>query len=182
MKSAAKERLIVIGNGMAGAASVDEIVKLDPLRYAITVYGAEKSADYNRVLLSHILTGDKDLNAIRMRDAAWYEKNGVALHTGSKIVSIKRKSRVLVAEDGTEATYNKLVIATGALPVMPDIPGIDKKGVTAFRNIEDCERIKRAVSSAPDKKVVVIGGGLLGLEAAYALKRMGAEVTVIHLA
>lgn len=182
MNKAAKEKLVVIGNGMAGAACVEEIIKLDPRRFDITVFGAEKSANYNRVLLSHLLTGEKGLNDITLHGAPWYEKNGVTLYTGAKVSAIRRKSRVIVTEDGKTAPYNKIVLATGALPVIPEIPGIDKKGVTAFRNIEDSDRIKGFLESGAGKKAAVIGGGLLGLEAAYALKRMGADVTVIHLA
>lgn len=174
-----KERLVVIGNGMAGIACVEEMLKLDPGRYEITVFGKERHLNYNRVLLSHILTGEKALKDILLHDSSWYEKNGIKLHTGSKIMAIKRKSRIVAAENGAEAQYDKLILATGSMPFIPPVSGIDKKGVVTFRDIDDCEHLKNL--SKKGGNAVVIGGGLLGLEAAYGLKSLGMKVSVVHL-
>src|SRR3972149_4169852 len=178
-KTRDKEKLVVIGNGMAGIACVEEILKLDPSRYEITVFGKEKHLNYNRVLLSHILTGEKALKDILLHDASWYEKNGIKLHTGSKITAIRRKSRIVAAENGAEAQYEKLILATGSMPFIPPVSGIGKKGVITFRDIDDCENLRRL--SQKGGRAVVIGGGLLGLEAAYGLKNLGMKVSVVHL-
>ncbi len=182
-----KERLVVIGNGIAGVACVEEILKLAPERFAITVFGAERHVNYNRVLLSQVLTGEKTLKDITIHDRPWYEQKGIKLLTGCKVSEIKRRSRTAVAENAQEARYNKLIFATGALSVIPVIPGADKEGVVSFRGIDDCERIRGLVlgtgagkrGAAP--RAVVVGGGLIGLEAAYALKTIGADVSVVHL-
>lgn len=174
-----KEKLVIVGSGMAATAVIEEILKADPERFEITVFGAEKRAGYNRVLLSHVLTGEKTVDDISIHAPAWYADNGIKLHVNKKVSEIRRKSRMAVAEDGTTAVYNKLVLALGSVPIIPDIPGSDLPGVFSFRTIDDCERI-RGFSGA-DKRAVVIGGGLLGLEAAWALKELSAEVTVVHL-
>ncbi|MBI3755917.1 MAG: NAD(P)/FAD-dependent oxidoreductase [Deltaproteobacteria bacterium] len=179
MRNTKKERLVVIGNGMAGIACVEEMLKLDPHRYEVTVFGKEKHPNYNRVLLSHILTGEKALKDILLHDSSWYEKNGIKLHTGSKITAIKRKSRIVTAENGAEAQYDKLILATGSMPFIPPVSGIEKKGVVTFRDIDDCEHLKNL--SKKGGNAVVIGGGLLGLEAAYGLKSLGMKVSVAHL-
>lgn len=173
-----KKRLIVIGNGMAGTACVEEILKLGPDRFEITVFGAEKHLNYNRVLLSSVLTGEKEFKDISLHGRKWYEDNGVRLFTGSRVTQIKRAGRT-VAGDGFEAKYDKLLLSTGSLPFAPPIPGIDKEGVFFFRDIEDCEKIKGY--SKKGGHAVVIGGGLLGLEAAKGLHDIGMEVTVVHL-
>ena len=178
-KTRDKEKLVVIGNGMAGIACVEEILKLDPSRYEITVFGKERHLNYNRVLLSHILTGEKALKDILLHDASWYEKNGIKLHTSSKITAIRRKSRIVAAENGAEAQYDKLILATGSMPFIPPVSGIGKKGVVTFRDIDDCENLRRL--SQKGGRAVVIGGGLLGLEAAYGLKNLGMKVSVVHL-
>lgn len=178
-----KKRLVIIGNGMAGAACLEEILKLDPERYGITVFGAERHPNYNRVLLSQVLTGDKSLNEITLHDKTWYREHGVVLHTGSKVTGINRSGRKIICEDGTETSYDRLILATGAIPIVPDIPGASKKGVVTYRNMDDCERIKELMEKGSgETKAVVIGGGLLGLETAYSLRKYGAGVTVVHLA
>ena len=178
-KTRGKEKLVVIGNGMAGIACVEEILKLDPSRYEITVFGKERHLNYNRVLLSHILAGEKALKDILLHDASWYEKNGIKLHTSSKITAIRRKSRIVAAENGAEAQYDKLILATGSMPFIPPVSGIGKKGVVTFRDIDDCENLRSL--SQKGGRAVVIGGGLLGLEAAYGLKNLGMKVSVVHL-
>ncbi len=173
-----KTRLVVVGNGIAGAAFVEEMLKFDPGRFDITVFGDEGQS-YNRVLLAQVLTGEKALSEISLHSPQWYKERGIRLYSGMRVKEIKRKSRAVIAEGGVEQGYDKLIIATGSVPILPRLDGIDKKGVFTFRNISDCERIRAA--SKKGAKAVVIGGGLLGLEAAWALKGLGMEVTVAHL-
>ncbi|MEK7774130.1 MAG: FAD-dependent oxidoreductase, partial [Deltaproteobacteria bacterium] len=154
-----RERLVVIGNGMAGNACVEEILKLDPERFEITVFGRERHTNYNRVLLSHVLTGEKTIGDITLHDRSWYEKNGIRLHTACAVREIKRGSRVIEAEGGVRAHYDKLILATGSYPVILPVPGHDKEGVVSFRDMADCERIRGL--SKTGGKAVVIGGGLL---------------------
>ena len=186
-----KKRLVVIGNGMAGTACLEEIIALDPEAFEITVFGAESRPNYNRVLLSHVLTGEKTLGDIVLHDEDWYGENKISLHSGSVVTEIDRAGRRVISEASTSAGtpqgdittstgYDNLILATGSVPFMPPISGIDKRGVVAFRTIDDCESIRSSVK--PGARAVVIGGGLLGLEAAYGLKTLGAEVTVVHLA
>ncbi|MBE9504468.1 MAG: NAD(P)/FAD-dependent oxidoreductase [Proteobacteria bacterium] len=179
MSSQGKQELVVIGNGMAGVSAVEEILRLDPHRYNITIFGKEKLPNYNRVLLGDILTEKKDLKEITLNDFDWYEKNGITLHTGNGVKEINRGKRIVVADNGEEIRYDKLLLATGSLPFVPPIPGTDKEGVIAFRNVKDCEKISEASKKA--KKATVIGGGVLGLEAAHGLHTLGFEVTVVHL-
>ena len=171
--------LVVIGNGMAGVNCIEEVMRLDPERYNITVFGKERHPNYNRVLLSSVLTGEKSLKDITLNDFSWYEERGITLHTGCRVKEIARGSRLVVGEDGREVPYDKLILATGSLPFVPPIPGIEKEGVISFRDIDDCERIKEAAGSG--KRAVVIGGGLLGLEAARGIMNLGIEVTIVHL-
>lgn len=173
-----RERIVVIGNGMAGTACVEEILKLAPTRFELTVFGAERHS-YNRVLLAQVLTGEKTLEDISLHNREWYAGKGVSLHAGESITEIKRRSRVVVTKSGVEAPYDRLVFATGSLPIMPPIPGIDKEGVLPFRNMGDCERIASFCKAGG--RAVVIGGGLLGLEAAWALKKLGMETTLVHI-
>ncbi len=174
-----RENLVVVGNGMAGMACVEEIFRLDPERYDVTIFGKEKHPNYNRILLSYVLTGEKKVDDIILQDLGWYRERGIRLYGGCNVREIRRSRRLVVGEDGSEAHYNKLIIATGSRPFLPPVPGIDKEGVLTFRDIEDCERIKDA--SAASRRAVVIGGGILGLEAAYGLMKLGMEVTVVHL-
>ncbi len=173
-----KERLVIIGNGMAGTACLEEILRADPDRFDITVFGAE-AHNYNRVLLSQVLTGEKTLEAIRLHDPNWYEERGVRLFAGCRVREIKRGSRIVISEGGLDAGYDRLIITTGARPFIPPIPGSDKEGVVSFRDIEDCERIRSL--SGKGLRAVILGGGLLGLEAAYGLLSIGLKVTVVHL-
>ena len=179
-----RKKLVVIGTGIAGTYCLEEILRLDPGRYDITVFGKERHLSYNRVLLSYVLRGEKTEEDILLHDLKWYEKSGIRLHTACKVVEIDRGRRLCRGEGGEgaiEARYDKLILATGAVPIMPDIPGMDKKGVLYFREMGDCERIKNEFKEK-GKKVVIIGGGILGLEAAHAISGLGAEVVVVHLA
>lgn len=175
-----KTRLVVVGNGMASSAFLDELVRADPERFEITVFGKERHPNYNRVLLSQLLTGEKTLKEILLHEPEWYGRAGISLRTGVKVAAIKRGSRAVVLDDGGEVSYDRLVLATGSVPVMPKIPGVEKEGVVSFRDIDDCVKIRTLSSNS--SKAVVLGGGLLGLEAAWGLKRLGMDVTVVHLA
>ena len=175
-----KQRLIVIGNGMAGCRAVEEILKRDPDRYEIAVFGAEPRVNYNRIMLSPVLAGEKSFVDIVINDAAWYRDNAVTLHAGRAVTGIDRDRRVVLAEGGLEAPYDRLILATGSDPVRLPLPGAGLKGVVTFRDLDDVETMV-AASAQPDAKAVVIGGGLLGIEAAYGLARRGMAATVVHL-
>ncbi len=178
-RKSARRKLVVIGGGMAGTSCIEEILRLDAEGYEITVFGKECHPNYNRVFLSSLLTGEKTIDEITLNAFDWYEEQGITLHAGSPVKKIDRGRRVAVAEDGTEAPYDTLILATGSVPFVPPIEGIDKEGIIPFRNIEDCERLKR--EAAASRRAVVLGGGLLGLEAARGLMDLGLEVTVVHL-
>jgi nitrite reductase (NADH) large subunit len=174
-----KQRLIVIGNGMAGIRTVEELLKIAPDAYDVTVFGAEPHCNYNRILLSPVLAGEKTLNDIILNDDDWYASNGITLHKGRKIVAIDRRRRLVRTEDGLEAGYDRLLLATGSMPFMLPVPGRDLPGVIGFRDIRDVELMLEA--SQKYRHAIVIGGGLLGLEAANGLKKRGMAVTVVHL-
>jgi len=175
-----KAKLVMVGNGMAGVRTLEELLKLAPNEYDITVFGAEPHGNYNRILLSPVLAGEMTLPEIMLNDLDWYRDNGITLHAGKKVVQIDRVHRRVIAEDGTEAAYDRLLLATGSLPFMPPIPGCDLPGVLAYRDIADTEAMIAA--AATHRHAVVIGGGLLGLEAANGLRLHGMDVTVVHLA
>jgi len=174
-----KLKLVMVGNGMAGVRTLEELRKIAPDLYDITVFGAEPYANYNRILLSPVLAGEQTVKDIMLNDVDWYEENEITLHLGKKIVKIDRVKRVVIAEDGTTAEYDRLLLATGSNPFMLPVPGKDLKGVIAYRDIHDTN----AMIAAAEKNThaVVIGGGLLGLEAANGLKLRGMDVTVVHL-
>ncbi|WP_019568840.1 nitrite reductase large subunit NirB [Thioalkalivibrio sp. ALMg13-2] len=174
-----KPRLVLIGNGMAGMRTVEELLKLKPDMYDITVFGAEPWGNYNRIMLSPVLASEKTVDEIMLNDDAWYAERGITLHKGKCIERIDRVGRRVIAEDGTEAPYDRLLLATGSDPVMIPIPGVDLDGVVGFRDIHDVDAM--LASSREHKRAVVIGGGLLGLEAANGLMRQGMDVTVVHL-
>ena len=173
------EKLVVVGNGMAGIRAVEELLTLAPEKYAITVFGAEAQVNYNRILLSPVLSGEKKFTDIVLNDDAWYAGHGITLHKGKEIVDIDRGGRKVVAKDGTEASYDRLLLATGSNPFMLPIPGKDLPGVIGFRDLADVERMLAAAGKY--QHAVVIGGGLLGLVAANGLMKQGMQVTVVHL-
>ncbi|MGR9051991.1 MAG: NAD(P)/FAD-dependent oxidoreductase [Gammaproteobacteria bacterium] len=177
-----KQRLVVIGNGMAGMRTVEELLKSAPDRYRITVFGAEPHGNYNRIMLTPVLFGAKSIDDIMIHDFDWYRNNGITLHCGrdKAVVDVDLTGRVVTASDGTEASYDKLLIATGSLPLMLPIPGRETEGVMGFRDIADVEAM---IEKAKTKQhAVILGGGLLGLEAAYGLKQRGMNVTVVNRA
>lgn len=174
-----KPRLILIGNGMAGVRALEELLRLAPDKYDITVFGSEPYGNYNRILLSPVLSGEKTINDIMLNDLDWYRKNGITLHTGKKITRIDRVRRSVISEDGSESKYDRLLLATGSRSFIIPIPGHDLRGVIGFRDIHDVNVMLDA--SRTYRKAVVIGGGLLGLEAANGLLTQGMDVTVVHL-
>jgi nitrite reductase (NADH) large subunit len=174
-----KEKLVLVGNGMAGVRTLEELLETAPGLYDIAVFGAEPYGNYNRILLSPVLSGEKQIKDIMLNDDAWYASNGIRLHKGKKVVKIDRRARKVIADDGTEESYDRLLLATGSNPVIIPIPGKDLPGVITFRDIADVDAMVAA--SKDYRHAVVIGGGLLGLEAANGLKARGMQVTVVHL-
>jgi nitrite reductase (NADH) large subunit len=175
-----KQKLVLVGNGMAGVRTIEELLKLAPDLYDITVFGAEPHGNYNRIMLSPVLAGEMTLPEIMLNDLDWYRDKGITLHTGKKVTSIDRVRRRVIADDGTEQEYDRLLLATGSKPFIPPIPGNDLPGVLGYRDIADTEAMIDA--AARYKHAVVIGAGLLGLEAANGLMMRGMSVTVVHLA
>jgi nitrite reductase (NADH) large subunit len=174
-----RPRLVVVGNGMAGVRTLEELLRLAPGRYDITVFGAEPHPNYNRILLSPVLAGELSSDEIVINDREWYAKNGITLHLGRRAVRIDRFRRMLIAEGGVAAPYDRLLLATGSTPVVLPVPGANLSGVLTYRDLADTDAMIRA--SARCRRAVVIGGGLLGLEAANGLRARGMEVTVVHL-
>jgi nitrite reductase (NADH) large subunit len=174
-----KQKLVVIGNGMAGIRTVEVLLDRAPDLYDITVFGSEPYGNYNRILLSPVLAGEKTVHDIMLNTEQWYEDNGVTLRKGEMIEMIDRRTCVVVTAEGTRVPFDRLLIATGSNPIMLPLPGKDLPGVIGFRDIQDVERMVQASTSY--RNAVVIGGGLLGLEAANGLMKRGMNVTVVHL-
>ncbi|KPF50691.1 nitrite reductase [beta proteobacterium AAP121] len=174
-----KMKLVMVGNGMAGVRTLEELLKIAPDLYEITVFGAEPYPNYNRILLSPVLAGEQTLNQIVLNPLSWYAEHGIRLHLGKTVTQIDRVKRVVRAADGTEAPYDRLLLATGSLPFILPVPGKDLQGVLAYRDIADTQAMIEAATKY--KHAVVIGGGLLGLEAANGLMQRGMQVTVVHL-
>ena len=174
-----KMKLVMVGNGMAGVRTLEELLKIAPDLYDITVFGAEPHPNYNRILLSPVLAGEQTLDEIVLNPLSWYAEHGITLHTGKKVARIDRIKRRVIAEDGTEADYDRLLLATGSHPFILPVPGKDLPGVIAYRDIADTQAMIDAATKY--KHAVVIGGGLLGLEAANGLMLRGMQVTVVHL-
>ncbi|ENH97156.1 assimilatory nitrite reductase NasD [Gracilibacillus halophilus YIM-C55.5] len=174
-----KQKLVLIGNGMAGIRTIEEILKLLPNHFEITVFGKEPYPNYNRIQLSKVLQGDTEIKDITLNEWQWYEDNGILFYPGETVTAIDKQAQVIYTDKGKETPYDSLIIATGSNPFMLPLPGADKEGVTAFRDIKDCETM--IDSSKQYQRAAVIGGGLLGLEAARGLLNLGMEVDVIHL-
>src|SRR5215472_12744228 len=171
-------QLVVVGNGMAGVACVEQILKHSP-KFEITIFGDETHVNYNRILLSAVLAGEKSPDDITLNGLEWYQQNGIGLKLGVRIVDVDAENKLVTGDDGTVMPFDKLLLATGSSPVIPPIEGADKDGVFVFRNLDDARALLE--QSGPDVKAVVIGGGLLGLEAARGLQVQGCDVTVVHL-
>jgi len=174
-----KMKLVMVGNGMAGVRALEELLKISPDLYEITVFGAEPHANYNRILLSPVLAGEMTIKDIMLNDVDWYQENNIKLHLNKKVVKIDRVKREVVAEDGTVEAYDRLLLATGSNPFILPVPGKDLPGVISYRDIADTDAMIEAAKT--HKHAVVIGGGLLGLEAANGLKLRGMDVTVVHI-
>ncbi|WP_028399342.1 nitrite reductase large subunit NirB [Ectobacillus panaciterrae] len=174
-----KQRLVMIGNGMAGVRCIEEILKRNTERYDIIIFGDEPHPNYNRILLSTVLQGKTDKNEIIMNDWSWYEENGITLYTNEQVIRIDRGEKRIYTNQNCAVQYDVLIIATGSAPFILPVPGNDLPGVTGFRTIQDCEMMIKTAEEY--KKAVIIGGGLLGLEAARGLLNLGMEVEVVHL-
>ncbi|MFC5440130.1 nitrite reductase large subunit NirB [Rhodanobacter ginsenosidimutans] len=173
-------QLVVIGNGMAAMRTVEELLKHEGgKRYRITVFGAEPHVNYNRIMLSSVLAGDKQLDEIVINPREWYEENGIRLITGDEVTAIDRDARTVTSANGICVPYDRLLIATGSKPLAPRIPGLELPGVCAFRDIADVDKMLAAART--HRHAVVIGGGLLGLEAAWGLRQRGMSVALVHL-
>ena len=177
-----KPRLVMVGNGMAGVRTLEELLKIAPDRYDITVFGAEPHPHYNRILLSPVLAGEQTLQEIVLNDWQWYADHRITLHAGCTVTDVDRVRRVVRATraDGTVVTaeYDRLILATGSNPFILPLPGNALPGVLAYRDIADTQAMIDA--AATYRHAVVIGGGLLGLEAANGLMKRGMQVTVVH--
>lgn len=174
-----KSKLVMVGNGMAGVRTIEELLKVAPDLYDISVFGAEPHPNYNRILLSPVLAGEQTLDEIVLNSWEWYAENNITLHAGKKVVEVDRVRRVVRADDGTEEPYDRLLMCTGSNPFILPVPGKGLQGVIAYRDIADTNAMIDAATKY--KKAVVIGGGLLGLEAANGLMLRGMDVTVIHV-
>jgi nitrite reductase (NADH) large subunit len=175
----ARRRLVLVGNGMAGVRALEEILARDPTGFAITVFGAEPHGNYNRIMLSPVLAGEKRFDDIVTHSQDWYDQNGIELIAGEAVVAIDRDARVVTGEHGTMRPYDVLLLATGSTPIIIPVPGHKLPGVISFRDIADVETMLEAGRRGGN--AVVIGGGLLGLEAANGLSRAGMTTTVLHL-
>jgi nitrite reductase (NADH) large subunit len=174
-----KKKLVMIGNGMAGVRTIEEIMKIAPNTFELTIFGNEPHPNYNRIQLSYVLQGEKSLQDIIMNDWDWYQENNITLFTGEAVISIDTKNKQVISEKGRVVSYDELIIATGSSSFILPVPGSTKKGVIGFRDINDCEVMIKFAEN--HRKAVVIGGGLLGLEAAKGLLNLGMDVDVVHL-
>ncbi len=174
-----KMKLVMVGNGMAGMRTLEELLKAAPGMYDITVFGDEPHPNYNRIMLSPVLAGEQTVEQIVLNSRDWYAENGITLHTGKKVAKIDRRARCVETDSGTRAPYDRLLLATGSRPFVLPVPGARLPGVLGFRDIADVEAMIRA--STESRHAVVIGGGLLGLEAANGLKLRGMDVSVVHI-
>ena len=172
------KKLVVVGNGMAGMACVEQILKYSP-QFEITVFGDETHVNYNRIMLSSVLAGERSADEITLNSLEWYQRNDITLRLGVRIVDVNSELKTVTGDDGSVTEYDTLLLATGSSAFKPPIPGLDKKNVLAFRTLDDTRALLQL--AGPGVKAVVIGGGLLGLEAARGLQVQGCAVTVVHL-
>jgi nitrite reductase (NADH) large subunit len=175
----ARKKLVVVGNGMAGMRTVEEILHRAPGMFDITVFGAEPLPNYDRIMLSPLLAGDKSFSQIVLNSLDWYAEHKIELIAGELVVDINRAARIVAGAHGTTRPYDILLLATGSNPIVLPLPGVERPGVMTFRSVADVEKMLEL--SGPGKSAVVIGGGLLGLEAAHGLSLRGMEVSVVHL-
>lgn len=173
-----KQKLVVVGNGMAGMRTVEELLTLAPDLYDITVIGKEPYGNYNRIMLSPVLAGEKKFDDIVLHHPSWYEERGIDLVSGQVVVDINRKTKQVMTDAGLSFDYDRLLLATGSVPFIIPIPNHNHACVLSFRDIRDVNDMLEVTQHK--KRVAVIGGGLLGLEAANGLLKRGVDVTVIH--
>ncbi|RJG54886.1 NAD(P)/FAD-dependent oxidoreductase [Sphingobium terrigena] len=179
-----REHLVVVGNGMAGCRAVEELLARDAGRYRVTIFGAEPHVNYNRIMLSPVLAGEKTFDDIIINDRAWYDDNGITLITSDPVSAIDRTHKSVTSQSGRTIGYDKLLIATGSDPFIIPVPGKDLPGVISFRDMKDVDSMLAAAEAGKavgGGEAVVIGGGLLGLEAAHGLTLRGMKVTVLHI-
>lgn len=174
-----KQRLVIVGSGMASGRMLEHLCAAAPDRYDVTLFGAEPHGNYNRIMLSPVLAGEASFEEIVTHDRAWYAERGIRCRFGETVTKIDRARKAVHSRNG-ETPYDKLVIATGSAPFILLVAGRDLNGVVSFRDVDDVEAML-AVASRDGARAVVIGGGLLGLEAAAALRKRGMEVVVLHL-
>lgn len=174
-----KQKLVIVGNGMAPGRMLEYLFEKDASVYDVTIFNAEPRVNYNRLMLSPVLSGEKTYEDIITHNDDWYAENGVTLHKAAKVSAIDRAAKTVTSENGITASYDKLVIATGSSPFIIPVPGHELPGVMVYRDLDDVEKMLDVAKGKG--KAVVIGGGLLGLEAAAGLKEQGMEVTVLHL-
>jgi nitrite reductase (NADH) large subunit len=174
-----RKRLVVIGNGMAAMRTIEELLNEAPDVYDITIFGAEPRGNYNRIMLSPLLAGETERDQIVLHPLHWYSERGIKLHVGDPVVSIDRRQKRVISAAGIAAGYDRLLLATGSDPVRLKVTGHDLPGVFYFRNLDDVDGMQEQAASA--RQAVVIGGGLLGLEAASGLRKLGLDVTVVHI-
>jgi nitrite reductase (NADH) large subunit len=175
----ARKKLVVIGNGMAGMRTVEEILIRSPNEFEITVFGAEPQPNYDRIMLSPLLAGDKKFEQIVLNSREWYTAQNIELIAGESVTEVDRENKTVCGADGTIREYDLLLLATGSNPFILPLPGVNRPGVMTFRSVADVEQM--LTIAGPGKSAVVIGGGLLGLEAAHGLNLRGMDVGVVHL-
>ena len=173
------EKLVIIGNGMAPGRALERLFETSPDKYQVTIFNAEPRVNYDRIMLSPVLSGEKQFDDIIIHGDAWYIEHGITLYKGHKIVAIDREARTVTSNHGEVATYDRLVIATGSVPFIIPVPGNDLAGVLTYRDLDDVHAMMLAAKSRG--RAVVIGGGLLGLEAAAGLNEQGMDVTIVHV-
>jgi nitrite reductase (NADH) large subunit len=174
-----RQRLLLVGNGMAGMRTIDEVLARGRERFEIEVIGAEPHPNYNRILLSSVLAGEREIDDIVLHSREWYESNDIKLTVGEAVVKLDAGAKTVTTASRRDAPYDKLILATGSRPIVPPVAGLDLPGVCAFRNIADLELMREA--SRRCGRAIVVGGGVLGLEAAFGLMKRGMTVTVLHL-
>lgn len=173
------EKLVIIGNGMAPGRMLEHLLEQAPGRYTVTIFNAEPRVNYDRIMLSPVLSGEKAYEEIIIHGDGWYIANNITLYKGHKIIAIDRTAKTVTSDHGVTEPYDKLVIATGSVPFIIPVPGHDLPGVLTYRDLDDVQAMMLAAQSRA--KAVVIGGGLLGLEAAAGLNAQGMDVTVLHV-
>lgn len=172
------QKLVIVGNGMAPGRMLEHLIEKAPARYRVTIFNAEPRVNYDRIMLSPVLSGEKGRDEIVIHGDGWYIKNGITLYKGHKIIAIDRAAKTVTSDRGVTEPYDKLVIATGSIPIIIPVPGNTQPGVLTYRDLDDVNAMLLAAQSR--EKAVVIGGGLLGLEAAAGLNAQGMDVTVLH--